>query len=87
MNSDVNKRHAEEIGNKYFQNKKDISQISNFKLISVENAEVYVNKNKDTINEIYEMIYEVETNNVKDQFLVKIKKKGSNTKIKSTNMN
>jgi hypothetical protein len=86
-NSDKDKTHAAKVGNQYYQNLKNTNEISSFKLISVEEARMYIFKNQDTVKEVYEMIYEVENNNSTKEVHTKFIKKKQKLNVKSKNLN
>ncbi|MFD2909958.1 hypothetical protein ACFSX9_14580 [Flavobacterium ardleyense] len=80
-------KRAVKVGDDYHNELKQKQEITDFKLVSVENTKVFVGKGNDTIKQVYEMIYEIENDNKKENVLVKFKKTKNKFEAKSEAIN
>lgn len=87
LNSEKAKEKGIKTGNEYFQKRKDKGEISSYKIASVEAAKLYVGKNKDTIKEVYKLIYKINTNGISKNQFVKIKKTKNKIDVKFKTIN
>lgn len=83
FNSARDKLQAVKVGGDYFQNLKYNKEITNYNLISVESAALYIGKSSDTLKEVYGLIYEIENNNKTKKVYVRIKKTGTKLDVKT----
>ena len=74
FNDENDIRRAVKVGDDYHNELKQKQAISNFKLVSVEDTKVFVGKDNDTLKQVYQLIYEIEKDNKKQNVLVKFKK-------------
>lgn len=87
FNSEEAKEKGVKAGNEYFQKLKDKGDISSYKMVSVEDAMLYVGEKKDTIKEVYKLIYRVGVNGISKNELIKIKKTKNKFDVKSKKIN
>ena len=74
LNSEEAKRKGTRTGDLYNKALKEKGSIDNYKLVTINNAMLFIDENKDTIKEVYKITYKVEQNGVSKNKLLKIKK-------------
>lgn len=87
FNSESNKLKAVKAGGAYLNELKTKGEILDFKLVTVENAIVYVSKSQDTLKEIYDLVYDIENSSKKERVEFRIKKTATKIDVKRKVLN
>lgn len=74
FNSEQAKSKGAKTGDLYNKELVEKGEIEGYELVTVENAMLYVGKNKDTIKEVYKLIYKVNQKGISKNQLLEIKK-------------
>ncbi|MFN7098782.1 MAG: hypothetical protein ACK4M4_00230 [Flavobacterium sp.] len=87
FNSESNKLKAVKAGGAYLNELKTKGEILDFKLVTVENAIVYVSKSQDTVKEIYGLVDDIENSSKTERVEFRIKKTATKIDVKRKVLN
>jgi hypothetical protein len=86
FNADNEYENAIRLGENYHNKLKNNNEITDFKLVSVKDTKLFVGKCKDTIKQVYTMIYDIKKNNELKRVFVKLKKTKNKLEVTTKNI-